>query len=96
MSQTIIMSIQQIRQEIDQYLDQVDESFLKVVHAMLTTYTNEQEEDPIIGYDVDGTPMYASQAKEEFQRRIEAVERGEYLTIEELRKESETWLKNTK
>ncbi len=93
MRQTIIMtSTEQIRQEIDQYLDQVDESFLKVVHAMLTTYTEEQDDDDlIIGYDINGKPLHAEEAKEEFQKRVDAVKSGKYLTVEQLRKASESW-----
>ncbi len=88
------MSATQIKEEIRAYLDEVDESLLKAVHAMLSTYAKE-EEDPIIGYDVEGTPMRASEAKVEFKKRLEAVDQGAYLTLEELKKESKTWIKVT-
>ena len=90
------MSTTQIKAEITAYLDEVDDSFLKAVHAVLAAYTQKKEADPIIGYNVDGKPMRASEAKVEFKRRLEAVERGEYITLEELKKESETWGKATK
>ncbi|PSR12859.1 MAG: hypothetical protein DA408_12230 [Bacteroidetes bacterium] len=85
------MSAVEIRTEIQSYLEQVqDESFLKVVHSMLGTYVKEHE-DPIIGYDVDGVPLYASVAKKLFKEQLEGVERGEFITIEDLEKDMETW-----
>ena len=87
----MLMSTVEIRSEIDLFLDQVDESFLKVVHSMLNTYVRENVEDPIIGYDVDGKPLHASVARKLFEKELEGVKRGEYITIEDLEKESETW-----
>ena len=87
----MLMSAVEIRSEIQSYLDKVqDESFLKVVHSMLGTYIKELE-DPIIGYDVDGVPLYASVAKKLFKEQLEGVERGEFVIIEDLEKEMETW-----
>lgn len=87
----MLMSAVEIRAEIQSYLEKVqDERFLKVVHSMLDTYVREHE-DPIIGYDVDGVPLYASVAKKLFKEQLEGVERGEYITIEDLEKEMETW-----
>ncbi|MCH2084994.1 MAG: hypothetical protein MK226_21585 [Saprospiraceae bacterium] len=88
------MSAAQIRAEIDSYLDQVkDENFLKVVHLMLNSYVKvqEPENDPIIGYEIDGTAVHASTARKEFEADIEAARRGEYITLEDLEKEAETW-----
>jgi len=87
----MIMSMVEIRAEINNYLEKVqDERFLKVVYSMLDAYVREHE-DPIIGYDVDGVPLYASVAKKLFKEQLEGVERGEYITIEDLEKEMETW-----
>lgn len=89
----MLMSAVEIRTEIDNLLDVVqskNESFLKVVHSMLTTYAKELE-DPILGYDADGNPLYVSEAKAAFRAELEGVKRGEYMTIEEFEKESETW-----
>jgi hypothetical protein len=37
--------------------------------------------------------MHASVARREFKARVEAADRGEYITLDELKKESEKWLK---
>lgn len=94
----MLMSAVEIRAEIDSLLDKVqgqNESFLKVVHSMLSTYVQGQE-DPIIGYETDGTPVTASAFLEQADEAMAAVERGEYITLEELEKESEEWLNPTK
>ena len=91
----MFMSAAQIRAEIDSYLDQVkDENFLKVVHLMLNSYVKvqEPENDPIIGYDIEGNPKRASVMKELYDKQVkDAKENGVYHTIEEVEKEMETW-----
>lgn len=87
------MSAAEIRSEIDSYLDLVkDENFLRVVHSMLGTYV-EQQEGIILGYRVDtGEPVHAGQAEEEFDQILKEVEKGDYITIEDLIKEkSASW-----
>lgn len=63
---------------------------------MSTIQINELSEDPIIGYSQTGDPMYASTAREAYQKRYEAVEQGSFITLEDLKKESQTWLKGTR
>lgn len=50
------MSNSEIRSEIEEMLNQLDDRFLKAIHVMLKTYVKEKPVDPIIGYDVDGQP----------------------------------------
>lgn len=88
----MLMSAVEIRAEIQSYLEQVkDESFLKVVHSMLGTYVQENE-DPIIGYDIEGNPKRASVMQRVFDEEVRAArEEGAFITIEDLEKEMETW-----
>lgn len=89
--ESVLMSAIELRAEIIKHLERVqDERFLKVVHSMLNAYVQEHE-DPIIGYDVDGVPLYASEAKKIFKEQLQGVERGEYITIEDLEKDMEQW-----
>ncbi len=89
------MSTIEIRTEVHQMIDEVDETLLKAIHAMLGAYQRELSEDPIIGYGPTGDPMYASTAREAYEKRYEAVEHGSFITLEDLKKESQTWLKGT-
>lgn len=71
--------------------------FIEFLHQKYVTEVAEDElertpdGDFIIGYDIDGTPKLASVMKEEYARRLEAVKRGEYITIQQLREESKKW-----
>ena len=86
------MSSAEIRVEINKYLDQVkDESFLRVVHSMLDTYIHQIEENPIVGYDIEGNPIHASEARKEYAARLDAMKKGQHTTIEDLKKEAEQW-----
>lgn len=80
-----------MRSDILKWVDQVDESFLSAVHAMIGTYVKNQEEDPIFGYDADDQPILASEAKAKYQAELQKVEAGEFMTIEDFEKESATW-----
>jgi len=90
----------QIKEEIVEKLDQVDETTLKAVNAFLTTYIVErrtdalaQEEgvilpgDGIIGYEIDGTPIDADEfIKEADEIMAETHDRNDFIT----------WLDSTK
>lgn len=84
------MDSTQIRNEVHQIIDQIDESFLNVVHSMLDSYM-QQKGNPVIGYDVDGNPKHAKEMEEVYKARVLRVEQGEYTSIEDLRKESSKW-----
>lgn len=43
------MTSTELKAEVYQLIDRLDEPFLKVVHSMLDTYM-QQQEDPIVGY----------------------------------------------
>ncbi|MEN0046889.1 MAG: hypothetical protein AAF806_07530 [Bacteroidota bacterium] len=78
------MNTAAIRTEIHDMVDHLDDSFLKVVHSMLATYRQEQE-DAVVGYDVEGSPFYASEAKVEYAKRVEAMKKGQSTSVEELK-----------
>ena len=84
------MSTLEMRNDVFAWLENVDDSFLAVVHAMVGTHVRQQE-DTIIGYDADGQPLYAEEMKKIYAAELEGVKRGEYLTIEDFEKESATW-----
>lgn len=82
----------QIRSEVHQMVDRLDETLLAAIHSMLQTYEQKKEDDPIVGYDLNGLPLRASLLKEELLQELEGVEKGNFITIEELEKKSEQWL----
>ena len=90
------MSVAEMRAEVHQMIDEVDSVFLEAIHAMLGTYKKRQKEDPIVSYDVDGTPRTASELTAILDAEVEMVKKGEYITIEEFQKQSSKWDQNTK
>lgn len=86
----------QIRSEVHQMVDRLDETLLAAIHSMLQTYEQKKEDDPIVGYDLNGLPLRASLLKEELLQELEGVEKGHFITIEDLDKKSEQWLTATK
>ena len=86
----------QIRSEVHQMVDRLDETLLAAIHSMLQTYEQKKEDDPIVGYDLNGLPLRASLLKEELLQELEGVEKGHFITIEDLEKKSEQWLSATK
>ena len=91
----MLMSATEIRAEVHQMIDEVDNNLLEAIHAMLGTYKKGQE-DPVVGYEIDGTPITISTLERQADEAVAQVERGEYITLEELEKESEEWLTRTK
>lgn len=88
-----IMSTAEIKLEISRYLQKVeDERFLKVVHSMLATYV-EGSEDPILGYETDGTPVALSEVLEQCEQ---VMAEGKGISLEELEKRADQWLSRTK
>ena len=89
------MSAVEIRADLIERISNMDERFLKAVHSMIVTYQTETAEHPV-GYEVDGTPIYGSILGSELDKEIEAVENGNFITVQELDKKSKAWLTRTK
>lgn len=89
------MSTTEIRESLIRNIEEADDKLLKMLYAVVEIYQNE-EVDPIIGYTIDGKPKRASEMEEQLQIEVEAAKRGEYITLEELRKKSDEWLNRTK
>lgn len=77
------MTITETKAQINDYLEQVDDSFVQAVHAMLDTYISQQNE--IIGYHTNGQPKSASEMKQIYREGLEAVKRGEGKSLEEMK-----------
>jgi len=88
------MSTVEMKAEIPLLLERVEDNFVEAVHALLNAHITKQEEDvPMIPYDAKAKPEFDSveELVEELDRRIDAIRVGEFVTLEELKKESLTW-----
>ena len=87
----LLMSTAEKREALRQKIDQLDEKFIEAIYAIVEAY-EEKDEDPIIGYDIEGNPKRASVMKKIYNEQVKnAIEKGEFITIEDLEKEMETW-----
>lgn len=85
---TKVMNVLKKRDYIHSHLHQVDESLIdelyRKIHSRLT-------EDPVVGYNASGAVIRKSQFIADIKEAEAQIERGEYLTIEELEKEAREW-----
>lgn len=76
-----------LRKEVQQYISQADERFLRMVHSLAKEYS---KSDEVVGHHI-GKPIKKSQLLADLKEAEKQIERGEYITIEDLEKESEAW-----
>ena len=74
-----------IRKELHQYIDKGDDRFLRIIHAIATTY--ESDED----YTTPGSPMDVDNYRTRIKKAQARVKAGYYTTQEDLEKEMEQW-----
>lgn len=86
------MSLVEVRQEIVDKLEELDENMLMAIHTIVHRSTNKQEE--VVGYEVDGTPIHVNDFLEDATEQLDEVRKGNYTTLEDHKKETEAWLKS--
>ncbi len=79
------MSTIELRKSIHGALDNLDERFLRVVHAMLKEYTKEKD------FTLPGKPMSSTALKQRVKKAKARVRSGKYISQESLEREMETW-----
>ena len=80
-----------MKSEIQTLIEQAEDSYVEVIHTLLDAHVGKRA-DPIISYDIDGNPQYASQMKEVFMEQLEEIKNGNFVTLDQLKEESKTWL----
>jgi hypothetical protein len=84
------MSKIELRSQVHHLIDDIDDSFLKVIYSMLETYVQEKE-NSIIGYDIAGKPISVKDAGVEYSKRNNNMKSGNFITLEELKREVSEW-----
>jgi hypothetical protein len=80
------MNTVQIKQELHKSIEDGDDRFLRLVHAIATNY-NSSDED----YTVPGLPMDVESYRKRIRSAKERVKAGYYTTQEDLEKEMKQW-----
>jgi hypothetical protein len=94
-----IMGIDTLRDRVISRIQQADESFLRILDAMTEAYENEHQEAEFTDTEVAAMrladeslkPMSREELHAELKEGLAQVERGEFVTIEDLKKEMEQW-----
>lgn len=81
------MGALELKDSVLQYINSADERLLKVVKAVIESY----QEDEIVAYTVNGSPLTRNQYKIELSQAIEEINSGKFISQEDLEKESESW-----
>lgn len=81
------MGTAELRKEVQSYIEKADDRFLRMVHALKREY----EEEDIVGYELDGTPITQEELKQRVRAASERAEAGDYITQEDLEKEIKGW-----
>ncbi|WPO77666.1 hypothetical protein [Flavobacterium sp. KACC 22761] len=81
------MGALELRESVLEYINTADERLLKVVKAVIESY----QEEEIVAFSIDGKPVTRSEYKTELANVKLEIERGEYISQEDLEKESENW-----
>jgi hypothetical protein len=79
------MNTLQIKQELHSLIDNGDERFLRLVHAVATNYKSNED------YTLSGSPMDVDTYKARITNAKERVKAGYYTTQEDLENEMEQW-----
>jgi len=78
------MRATELKEKLYQYIDAASDEELERLNAYA-------EDDPIIGYTIEGEPIKAKAFKEKARAIRARVKEGHYRTLDELEKESEKW-----
>ena len=77
----------ELREKLHDYINDADETFLKMVFAM----SKEYKTPLIIGYNTDGSPITQEDLKERVRSASNRVKSGDYITMKDIEKEVEFW-----
>lgn len=85
------MSVQDIRLNIHQLLEETsDKDLLKTYLNLLQTLVKFKSQQ-VIGYDMDGNPITASSISSQADEAVKRVKAGNFIRHEDLMKEVENW-----
>ena len=77
------------RDYIHSHLHLIDEKVINQLYQKM--YSELEENDTIVGYDPYGKPIKKQQVLADLIEAEKQIDRGEYMTLEELEEDSKTW-----
>ena len=83
------MDINKKRKYIQKHLQEIDENTVNELYQKI--YSVVDKSDPVVGYDSHGNPVKKKQFTEDILLAESQIENGDFITIEQLKKESKAW-----
>jgi len=83
-----LMNTARIRQEINEYLQQADDRFLKLIHGMVVA---DKTSSPVVGYKTDGQPITKEELIARAERSEKEISEGRVKTAKQIREEMKNW-----
>ena len=77
------------RDYIHSHLHQIDETFVNEIYQKMLEMI--EDNNPIVGYDASGNSIKRSQFLSDLKEAEKQIERGEYITLDDLENESQSW-----
>ena len=84
------MSTVEMRKTVHDYVDQVDDNFLKVVHSMMETYIQQYQLQELTA-EAPGLPRTDEEIMASIEKGEEQLAKGKYYTIDELKEKTAQW-----
>ncbi len=78
------MSTIELKEKLYQYIDTASDEELQKLNAYV-------EDDPIVGYTIEGEPIRAKAFKEEARAARAEIKKGNFITLDELKEDMKTW-----
>ena len=82
-----VMGAVELRNTMISYINEADDRLLNVLKAVVESY----RENDIVAYTVTGEPLTKQQYNEELLMAEKEIENGDFISQEDLEKESQNW-----
>lgn len=79
------MDTLKIKKELHKYIENGDERFLRLVHAVAINYSSNED------HALPGAPMEIETYRQKIQNAKKRVKKGYFITQEDIEKEMEQW-----
>jgi hypothetical protein len=77
------------RDYIHSHLHLIDEKIINEVYRKI--HSELEENNPVVGYNTSGEPIKKQQLLADLLDAEKQIEKGEYMTLDELDEDSKTW-----
>ena len=85
------MTAMDMKENILTAINKADHRLLRLINALIKSYHEEEQEEEIVAYTVDGKPLTLAEYRQDIMNAEAAIDRGEYITQEDLEKEVRSW-----